>query len=781
MAKDKNTNISATMEENIKNYDKKIVTITEFAKAVRMSPSMYIGYIGNKGFINMIREILQNGLDQIEKNDSPADMVAVTYDEYDHKVTVTDNGLGIPFASIIRVFTSEHTSSNYNKKLFEYTSGRHGVGAKVTNALSSRFIVESFILGEARRCEFIDGKPVTDVEKIPNKENFQGTRITFWPSYEIMGTIDAKAEEVLGLLLLIIPLTKIGTRVIFNGKKLDGSVITQDLINTDGLVTHLINHTTTPLIPPISCFDDNGTTKAEIWITYDASSLDSNEKIMSFANFCPTIAGSHVNGFVSAWCSWFVKYMNNIYLSAKSKVTVNKSDILTGLVCCISSAHLMPNFVGQHKDEIDNADLGQFISVLITNTLDQWSKTNSQDLQKLCKYFQKIAEIRLKSEGEKVKLSNNYTTSKMTGKPQKYEPPSGKKNLELIIVEGDSAKGPAVRGRDSDKQGIFPIRGKLPNAFTTPKNKFLSNTEVSSIIHICGNGDLSNYGKNFNIEKCPFEKVICMADADADGYHIDSLLLRFFLLYMRPLIEHGRLYRAVPPLYSIKTGKNNTTYFTDKKEFILWRQGAFVKKYQVCDEKGKKYSNNELSNILINNIDYAVDLQVLSDTYSVHPYLLELVLSNLDKSINQLSKIVKSKYRFVDVEKSNGIIVCKGEIDYQYYTMFITEDFLRMASKVMAYIKHAKPSYIVNGVPMTLYGLMSLFDEELPNNLTRYKGLGEQNDDQLAISTLRPDGDRTLIRYTIEDAKREIEAIRYYDSNKYDLVKGAQVTRFDIG
>ena len=113
--------------------------------------------------------------------------------------------------------------------------------------------------------------------------------------------------------------------------------------------------------------------------------------------------------------------------------------------------------------------------------------------------------------------------------------------------------------------------------------------------------------------------------------------------------------------------------------------------------------------------------------------------------------------------------------------MFITDDFLRMASKVMSYIKNAKSSYIVNGTPMTLYGLMSLFDEELPNNLTRYKGLGEQDDDQLAVSTLHPDGDRTLIRYTIEDAKREIEAIRYYDSNKYDLVKGAQVTRFDIG
>lgn len=778
MAKEKRS-ISTSMEENIKNYDKKIVTITEFAKAVRMSPSMYIGYIGNKGFINMIREILQNGLDQIEKNDSPADMVSVVYRESDNMVMISDNGLGIPFNSMIRVFTSEHTSSNYNKQLYEYTSGRHGVGAKVTNALSSRFIVESYILGEARYCEFIDGEPVEDIKVIPNPDNLQGTKITFWPSYEIMGQIDCNAEDVLGLLLLILPETKIGTKIRFNATKANGEVLVQDMINKDGLMTHLINATTSPLITPVTCAADNGTCKAEICVTYDANNFDS-EKIVSFANFCPTIAGSHVNGFISAWCGWFIKYMNNIYL-AKSKISVNKSDVLTGLICVISSAHLMPNFVGQHKDEIDNDDLGKFISELVTVTLDNWAKTNSGDLQKLCKYLQKIAEIRLKSEGEKIKLSAKFEASKLTGYPKKYAPPSGKKHLELIIVEGDSARGPAVRGRDSDVQGIFPIRGKLPNAFTKSKKDLLENPEIQALINLCGRGDLRNYGHNFDIDKCPFEKVICMADADIDGYHIDALLLRFFILYMRPLIEHGRLYRAVPPLYSIPNGKKNTIYFTDKKEFTVWRQGVFSKKYQVCDENGRKFTSNELSNILMTNIDYAMELTTLSSTYSVHPHLLELVLSNIDKSVKQLSQIVKSVYRFVSVEKSNGIIVCKGEIDYQHYTMFITEEFIHSAQKVLNYIRNAKPYYLVNSMKMSLYGLMSLFDQELPSKLNRYKGLGEQDDDELGVSALRPDGDRTLIRYTIEDAKREIEAIRYYESNKYDLVKDVQISRFDVG
>ena len=779
----KNSQIDQSMIENIKNYSSKIKTIEHFCDHVRMCPSMYIGYIGNKGHVNMIREILQNSSDEVERKDSPCDTVFVTYDERNHMTVIQDNGRGIPFNDIERIFTTEHTSSNYSKNTGEYTSGRHGVGGKVTNALSSKFIVESFILGKAMKAEFENGKISGKIMEIPNKENLQGTRVTFFPCYEIMGNLTTTVEEVLALILLVLPLTTLNTKINFFGIKLDGTTRSENLINIDGPTTHLINMTTSPLIMPIRCSADNGNMKADICFTYDSSSL-TTERILSFANFCPTIAGSHVNGFKQGLCNWFRKYMNTIYLSnSKSKITIVNSDILTGLVACLVSAHLMPNFVGQHKDEIDNADLGAFINDLIITTLDNWAKTNSGDLQKLCKYFIKIAEIRLKSDGEKIKLTSTFQASKITGKPQKYEPPTGKTNLELVIVEGDSAKGPAVAGRDHKRQGIIPIRGKIPNAFSTPKVKFLQNEEITALIHICGDGDLRNFGKNFDINKCPFEKVICMADADADGNHIDSLLLRFFLLYMLPLIEHGRLYRAVPPLYGIKN-KKNTTYFTDRKEFVYWRQKAFNNKFTITDINNNKLSNDRVCELLMKNIDYAITMKALSDTYSVEPYLLELVLSNIDKPLNQLTKILKSAFRFVDVTKENGILICKAEINYQRYTLFLNDNFIKASQNVMYYIReNNNMMYKVNGNPISLYGLMSLFDSEIPSNLSRYKGLGEQNPNDLKVSALHPDYDRVLIQYTVEDAKKEIEAIRYFESNKYDLVKDAAktVTRFDIG
>jgi DNA gyrase subunit B len=189
--------------------------------------------------------------------------------------------------------------------------------------------------------------------------------------------------------------------------------------------------------------------------------------------------------------------MNKIYLSEKSKVTVINNDIKTGLKVIIAAAHLNPVFAGQFKGILSNEDMYKYVKDLTTKSLEEWSKTSPGDLQKICKCIKEIAEIRMKSDDSKIKLSNNYESSALTGKPKKYVPPSGNKNLELIIVEGDSALGSAKNSRDVYKQGLFPIRGKLPNAFKETKSKFLANQEIASIITIIGCG----YGKNFDISK----------------------------------------------------------------------------------------------------------------------------------------------------------------------------------------------------------------------------------------------------------------------------------------
>lgn len=508
MAKKKELTIE---EQAIRDYAKLIKTINVFSVAVRQNPGQFIGYLRNKGFKNMYREIYQNAIDELIKDSSPCNEVKVFFDERDNSVMVEDNGRGIPHNEIIRIYTSEHTSSNYTKKKGEYSSGLHGVGGKVVNALSSIFTVDSYVLGEARHVEFYKGLPWKKGEQIiPNKDNKQGTVVMFKPDYEIMGEINVSWEEIYDLTAKILMLTKRGSKVIFKAIDKRGKLHEETIINEDGIITDLIKKTSKPLIAPVYIANDNGTMKAEIAFTYDSEDLN-GENITTFSNFCPTIGGKHLDGFIDGLCTYWRKYMNSVYLAnSKKKITVNANDIKQGLKAVISVAHIKPIFSGQAKDILDNDDMYFFCKDLVVNAMDNWLKTNQNEVKKLCELFKDSAEVRLNSEKEKVKLSSKYNTSKLTGMPAKFvKPEKPKKGAELIIVEGDSAMGPLRNNRDNDIQGLFPIRGKVPNAFNTSREKFLANEEIASMITIFGCG----YGKNCDISKLRWKKIIIGTDA----------------------------------------------------------------------------------------------------------------------------------------------------------------------------------------------------------------------------------------------------------------------------
>ena len=270
MAKKISANISEEMIANIKNYGNEIKTLKDFITAVRKRPGMYIGSIGNKGLINLIREILQNSLDELNKENSPCNLVSISFDERTQTTIVEDNGRGIPFGNIERIFSKQHTSSNYEKKPYEYSSGLNGVGAKVTNALSGKFIVESYILGEARRFEFNEGYPWEKGEAIiPNKENKQGSKVIFTPSVSAMGETSVSVQEVFALVNLILPLCKLGGVVVFTGINSKGKTFTERLVNEDGIMTYIIDSVDKPLVKPIHLFRDNGTIRGDIVFTYD--------------------------------------------------------------------------------------------------------------------------------------------------------------------------------------------------------------------------------------------------------------------------------------------------------------------------------------------------------------------------------------------------------------------------------------------------------------------------------------------------------------------------------
>lgn len=766
------------MEKNIREYTNEIITMESYTKAVRETVGQYLGYTGNKGFMNMIREIFQNSADELMKDTSPCDEIWFIYDEDEKTVIVRDNGRGIPFKDMHRVFSDPHTSSNYsaNKRPGEFSSGRHGVGSKVVNAVSKFFIVESYLYtGEARRISFEDGIQDGEIEVIPNKNNYQGTIVIFQPAYEVMGEITTTHLDVLHLIKSLTMMLKIGAKVNFKATY-RGMTYEETIINTDGIVGGLLRKTATPLIAPIAFQDMNpeGTMRANIAFTYDASNL-ANEDITAFANFCPTSGDSrHITGFLDGVTTYFRNYMNKIYL-AKSKISCINSDIKCGLKAVLDVAHLYPTFSGQAKEILGNEEMHPYVKKVVMNNLEIWSKSHPNDLQKLCKYFKEIADIRLKSDKEKVKLSSAYQASIVTGLPKKYSKPTGKEHLELIITEGDSAAGAARQYRCPKRQGIFPIRGKMPNAFTNPRAKVLANEEAASILNIIGAG----YGKNFDINKCKWEKIIIGADADPDGAHIRSLFLKFMLVYCLPIITSGRFYSLVPPLYGVKI-KNKYKYFTENIDFTRYVQQQFLAQNQICDETGKPFSNAAITDLFFRNLEYEKLMNDTATAFAINPYILECCLSNRNESLSKLKSLITSRFRFATVEKHKGSILIDGLADGEMQHAIFNEKLISHCEELIKLIDYSPKFYIVNGSKVTLYDLMKTFGRFIPASVTRYKGLGEMNGAQLGESTLHPDSNRTLMRYTVENVKDEIEAIRAIESDKSVLLKDIKVSKADI-
>lgn len=816
MAKHKLDKISDEMRANILNYGKEIQTLKDFVTAVRTRPGMYIGSIGNKGFISLIREIIQNSFDEMNKKDSPCDTVWISYDERTQTIIVEDNGKGIPFGEIIRIFSSQHTSSNFERKPYQYPSGLHGVGAKVTNALSHDFIVESYVLGEGRRVEFTEGYPWDKGEVvIKGCEDKQGSRVLFNPSKEAMGDTSVTVAEVFKLVNMILPLCDMGSTVVFTGIDSKGKEFKEKLVNEDGILTYIIDTVESPLVKPVRLFKDTGMMRGDIVFTYDTNIGDKDNvydpaKLFAFCNTCPTTIGTHIDGFYEGICYFFTNYMNKIYLAkssaatTKSKtkkkkpqtLTVKFDDVKFGLIAVISAAHLEPIFDGQSKEKLSNEDMKPFIKGMVMDELDRWSKDNPTDLNKICKYLKDVAEMRVKTDKEKVSISKKYKASSLSGLPSGYVAPIGdykKEKFEIWFCEGESAAGSMRNDRDNRIQGYYPLKGKIPDAFERARSTFLSNTEVSGMIAIILDGvkdyDINDIGKKpIPVDKIKWDKIIFGTDADSDGDHINALMLRFFVMYMPELILAGKVYAAMPPLYGMvvpgkSTGKYKKAkiqYFIDRLDYIDFLQKNFIKHYDITTHDGKPIRGTALSNLFYKNYDYVYEVDRVAANHSIPSTLLEDVLILRDEKPAVFTKKLKKKYRFAQVEAKGKTTVISGSIGGAIRTVFLNNILINECRKVLD-IMNNNESYVyrVNGSLVGLYELMELFNKSEPKSIQRYKGLGEMNGPKLYDSTLDPNN-RTLVQYTMEDALATIEKMKYYNNNMRDLLNDIKVSRFDV-
>lgn len=811
-------------KENIENYIDEFRSYKTFSEAVRHLPGMYIGAIGNIGWKACIREIFQNATDEMIKAESPCNYVYFEFDENTQSAIIRDNGRGIPHGHIIEIYTSAHMSTNFEetKKLYEYSSGTHGVGGGVAMALSEQMIIESCVLGKCHRVEFNRGNPWNKGEIEEKKAPFeQGTQIYLKPDAEIIGTTNLTCEEIYETLVLkIFYLTPPNSIIEFVGHKFDGQKIHTKLTNTQGIVGALAAKVSKPLIKPIVYGNDTGRMRCNIAFTYDPSDLNDREDIDGYANYTPC-EGVNVQGFISGLTSYFMAYMNKIYLKNNNKITVNASDIKTGLKAVVEVAHLTPIFSGQGKTSIDNQDLFKFTVDLTKKSLDDWCKVNPTELNKLCKFFKDVAEIRQKLESGKTKLSSNYTKSSISGYPKKYLAATGKKGTELFITEGDSAFGSARKSRNHVTDAVYPIRGKIINCFSHSKAEVFKNEEVAAINKIITK--LDYYDPNFDADKSPFSKIIFMADADPDGGHIRTLLLRLFLMYYPDFIRKGKVYAAVPPLYGLAQGKK-MVYFTDSVDLAKYSQVVFNKKYIIEDKDTKKrLTPNEIVKLFALNTDYIATLDMASSLCAVTPKVLEDVLiqiaddieitvrkshsiamaqarfsmSSIDPAtlhgminngiefslkkldINALKKRIEKKYRFMEVNIINRHLVISGLAGDKTQNIVLDNRFIENCYPAIKIIsKNQRMYFRVNGELKSLYEVMHLVENLIPN-LTRYKGLGEQDPKQLYESTMDPTT-RTLIQYTMQSAKEEIQTIKIIDDDRSAILRGIQITRQDI-
>jgi len=581
-------------------YKAKNIQVLEGLEAVRKRPAMYIGDVGTRGLHHLINEVVDNSID--EALAGYCDHIEVTINS-DGSMTIVDNGRGIPvdthpklnLPAVEVVLTKLHAGGKFDKDSYKVSGGLHGVGVSCVNALSSSFSAEIHRDGEIYVMEFEYGKTVTPLQKV-GKTDKNGTKISFSPDETIFKqTREFKFDVIADRMRELAFLNPEITIELKDEREEEGF---EETFHYSGgvkdFVKYLDENRETLHEEPIYINGEVDNVPVEVAMQYNKSY---SENVHSYVNNINTHeGGSHISGFRRALTRSLKGYAEkNNLLKSKSKITVSGDDFREGLTAVLSIKVAEPQFEGQTKTKLGNSEVQSAVEVVLYEQMNEYLEQNPKIAKNILEKVILAAEAREAARKAR-QLIQRKSVMAGGGLPGKLADCSIKDptHSEIYLVEGDSAGGSAKMGRNRSFQAILPLRGKILNVEKAKINRILENKEIQAMITALGTG-VGHSDDDFDIDKLRYHKLIIMTDADVDGSHIRTLLLTFFYRYMHPLIEHGHIYIATPPLYRITYTKDNIEYAWDDetRDEIIKRLRKQKKKFDVSRYKGLGEMNPE--------------------------------------------------------------------------------------------------------------------------------------------------------------------------------------------
>ncbi len=549
--------------ENANNYNENDIQVLEGLEAVRKRPGMYIGSTSARGLHHLVYEIVDNSID--EALAGRCDTIKVIINS-DNSVTVEDNGAGIPVGihkqmgipTVEVVHTVLHAGGKFGGGGYQVSGGLHGVGASVVNALSEYLEVEVSREGKVHYQRYERGKTATEL-KIIGSATHTGTKTTFKPDGEIFEELNFDYNTLLTRFREMAFLNRGVKIVLIDNRAEEANEVV--LHYEGGIISYVeyLNRKETVLHEtPIYITGEKDSSSVEVSMQYNDSYV---ENIYCYANnIINRDGGTHLTGFRTALTKVFNDYAKKYNHIKENDKSLAGEDVREGLTAIVSVKLENPQFEGQTKEKLGNSDIRTLVENVIGNKLSAFLEENPAIAKLIIEKC--LTAARAREAAKKAReLTRRKNPMEGTSLPGKLSDCSEKDPAlcEIYIVEGDSAGGSAKMGRQRETQAILPLWGKMLNVEKSRIDKVYSNEKLLPVIMALG----ANVGPDFDVTKLRYHKVIIMADADVDGSHIRMLLMTFFYRYMRPLIEHGYLYLAQPPLYNVEKGKESFYAFDD--------------------------------------------------------------------------------------------------------------------------------------------------------------------------------------------------------------------------